>query len=133
MTLRIEDFDIHCRVVKYCFVKPLFPAENCTDNSKETKMKKHKPVLDSEEAALLEEIENGAWVEVPLTEKEKEAYAQGAAYTKSLQEKKQTTIRFSVSDLAIIKARAKEMGIGYQNLIQTLVHNYAQDKIKLEL
>jgi len=49
------------------------------------------------------------------------------------EEKKQTTIRFAVSDLAIIKARAKEMGIGYQNLIQTLVHNYAHDKTKLGL
>ena len=95
--------------------------------------KKHKAILDSEEAALLEAIENGEWVETPLTSKEKEVYAQSAAYTKSLQEKRQTTIRFSVSDLAVVKARAKEMGIGYQNLIQTLVHNYVKDKIKLEL
>lgn len=32
--------------------------------------------------------------------------------------KKQTTILFAVNDLAIIKARAKEMGMGYQNLIK---------------
>jgi len=96
-------------------------------------MKKDKLILDSEESALLEEIENSEWIETPLTEKEKESYAQSAAYTKSLQEKRQTTIRFSVNDLAIIKAKAKEMGIGYQNLIQTLVHNYAHGKIKLEL
>ena len=44
-----------------------------------------------------------------------------------------TTIRFSVRDLAIIKAKAKEMGIGYQNLIQQLVHNYAHGKTKLEI
>jgi len=39
------------------------------------------------------------------------------AYIKSLYEKWQSAICFAVSDLAIIKARAKELGIGYQNLI----------------
>lgn len=96
-------------------------------------MKKDKFIYDAEELALLDEIENNEWVDVALEKKEKERYAQSAAYTKSLQEKKQTTIRFAISDLAIIKARAKEMGIGYQNLIQTLVHNYAHDKTKLGL
>ena len=96
-------------------------------------MKKDKFVYDAEELELLEEIANGEWVDEPLTKKEADRYAQSAAYTKSLQEKKQTTISFAVSDLAIIKARAKEMGIGYQNLIQTLVHNYAHDKTKLGL
>ena len=96
-------------------------------------MKKDKFIYDAEELTLLEEIENEAWQDTPLTQKEKERYAQSAAYTKSLQEKKQTTIRFAVSDLAIIKAKAKEMGIGYQNLIQALVHNYAHDKTKLGL
>ena len=94
-------------------------------------MKQNKIILDQEELALLEEVERGEWIEEPISENESKAYAQNAKYTKSLQEKKQTTIRFSVSDLALIKAKAKEMGIGYQNLIQTLVHNYAHDKIKL--
>jgi predicted DNA binding CopG/RHH family protein len=96
-------------------------------------MAKNKIVLDNEELELLEEIERREWIDAPLSEEERENYAQNAAYTKALQEKRQTTIRFSVSDLAIIKAKAKEMGIGYQNLIQTLVHNYAHDKIKLGL
>ena len=96
-------------------------------------MKKDKFIYDAEELTLLDEIENDAWQDATLTQNEKEVYAQSAAYTKSLQEKKQTTIRFAVSDLAIIKAKAKEMGIGYQNLIQTLVHNYAQNKTKLGL
>ena len=96
-------------------------------------MAKNKFNYDAEELELLKEIEKGEWVDETLTKQESETYAQSAAYTKSLQEKKQTTIRFAVSDLAIIKARAKEMGIGYQNLIQTLVHNYAHDKTKLGL
>jgi len=95
--------------------------------------KKDKFIYDAEELELLEEIENGEWVNEPLSKEQSKTYAQSAAYTKSLQEKKQTTIRFAVSDLVIIKARAKEMGIGYQNLIQALVHNYAHDKTKLGL
>jgi len=96
-------------------------------------MTKNKLVFDNEELELLEELERGEWIDSPISKEESKAYAQNAAYTKALNEKKQTTIRFSVSDLAIVKARAKEMGIGYQNLIQTLVHNYAHDKIKLGL
>ena len=94
-------------------------------------MASKKTVYDNEELALLDEIEKGEWIDSLLTNEEREKYAQSAKYTKSLQEKKQTTIRFSVQDLAIIKAQAKELGIGYQNLIQTLVHNYARGKIKL--
>jgi len=94
-------------------------------------MPKRDVILDNEEQKLLNEIERGEWIDAPLTDSEKEAYAQNAAYTKSLNEKRQTTIRFAVSDLAIIKAQAKEMGIGYQNLIQALVHNYATGKIGL--
>ena len=96
-------------------------------------MKKNKFIYDDEELTLLKEIENSEWQDIPLQSKEKEAYAKSAAYTKSLQEKRQTTIRFSVSDLAVVKARAKEMGVGYQNLIQALVHSYAQGKTKLKL
>ena len=90
-----------------------------------------KIVYDNEELELLDEIEKGEWIESPMSQVDLEKYAQSAKYTKSLQEKKQTTIRFSVQDLAIIKAQAKELGIGYQNLIQSLVHNYATGKIKL--
>jgi len=88
---------------------------------------------DSEELTLLQEMERQEWVDAPLNEEELDLYAQSAAYTKTLNEKRQTTIRFSVRDLAIIKAKAKEMGIGYQNLIQQLVHNYAHGKTKLEM
>ena len=96
-------------------------------------MKKNEFVYDNEELALLEEIADGEWVDDTLAKDTLDAYAQSAAYTKSLTEKRQTTIRFAVNDLAIIKAKAKEMGMGYQNLIQALVHNYAHDKIKLGL
>lgn len=89
--------------------------------------------LDNEELELLKSLESGEWIDDALDVHEIDTYKNYAKYTKSLQEKKQTTIRFSVSDLAIVKAKSKELGIGYQNLIQLLVHNYATDKIKLAL
>lgn len=88
--------------------------------------------LDGEEFELLEQLESGQWEDKPLTVNEINNYKNSAKYTKSLTEKKQTTIRFSVGDLAIVKAKAKDLGIGYQNLIQALVHNYATGKLKLE-
>jgi predicted DNA binding CopG/RHH family protein len=90
-------------------------------------------LYDQEEMKLLNEIERGQWQALDLDDKEIQKYQQSAAYTKALQEKRQTTIRFPVQDIAAIKARAKELGIGYQNLIQALVHQYVEGKIKLEL
>jgi len=95
-------------------------------------MKSSEIILDNKESELLEDIESGVWLDRPLSNDETEAYKESAKYTKSLQQKRQTTIRFSVSDLAIVKAKAKDLGIGYQNLIQALVHNYAIGKVKLE-
>lgn len=92
-----------------------------------------KIVYDNEELELLDELENDQWETNTLSNEEKEKYKQSVLYTKSLNEKKKTTIRFSTQDLAIIKAKSKEIGIGYQNIIQNLVHNYAIGKIKLEV
>jgi predicted DNA binding CopG/RHH family protein len=98
----------------------------------EIQMKNNPVILDNEELNLLAEVNRGEWKDNPLSCEEIDSYREAAKYTRLLQEKRQTTIRFSVSDLAIIKAKSKEMGIGYQNLIQALVHNYATGKIKLE-
>ncbi len=83
-----------------------------------------------QELEIIENIENAKSV---LKSEDKEKYAKFAKYTKSLHAKKPVTIRFSVMDLAAIKAKAKELGIGYQNLIQALVHQFVNGKIKLEL
>ncbi|MBN2825843.1 MAG: hypothetical protein JXQ76_10990 [Campylobacterales bacterium] len=96
-------------------------------------VKMHNVILDSQELELLQEIEAGEWMDKPLSQKELHKYSQSAKYTRALQQKKQTTIRFAVNDLAIVKAKAKEMGIGYQNLIQALVHNYAKGEIELRV
>ncbi|MBT7116877.1 MAG: hypothetical protein HN901_00790 [Campylobacteraceae bacterium] len=96
-------------------------------------MMKQDIVLDNEELELLEALESDGFENKPLSKKEIEKYQNYAKYTKSLQEKRQTTIRFAVSDLAIIKSKSKELGIGYQNLIQALVHKYATGKLELNI
>ncbi len=90
-------------------------------------------ILDNEEKELLEEIENGEWRSVENLEEEKAKLAESAKYSKFLKEKKQVSIRFSVEDLIAIKSKAKQLGMGYQNLIQLLVHKYVNDETSLKL
>ncbi len=90
-------------------------------------------VLDEKEKQLLKEIEDGEWISVENLQDEVKSLTKSAKYSKLLKEKKQVSIRFSVEDLIAIKAKAKELGIGYQNLIQLLVHNYVNDKTSLKL
>ena len=90
---------------------------------------KNNIVLDNEELELLEELESDIFVDKPLTKKEIQRYQNYAKYTKALQEKQETTIKFSISDLAILKTKSKKLGIGYQNLIQV----YALGKVKLNI
>ena len=89
-------------------------------------------LYDDAELEILESLDKKDAFEKP-TQEALEHYKKSALYTKAMQTKKQTTIRFNIADLAAVKAKAKELGVGYQNLIQALVHNYAQGKIKLEL
>jgi predicted DNA binding CopG/RHH family protein len=50
-----------------------------------------------------------------------------------LNEKKQISINLKRSDLDFIKQRAKDIGISYQSIIQSLVHNYSTNKLELKL
>jgi len=48
-------------------------------------------------------------------------------------EKKQISINLKKTDLDIIKQRAANIGMSYQNIIQALVHNYSTGKLKLQI
>ena len=71
-------------------------------------MKKDEFLYDLEELEIIENIENAKSV---MKSEDKEKYAKFAKYTKFLYDKKSVTIRFSVADLAAIKAKAKELSI----------------------
>jgi predicted DNA binding CopG/RHH family protein len=49
-----------------------------------------------------------------------------------LSKSKNITIRLSLSDVTTVKNRAQEIGIPYQTIISSLVHQYAIGRIKLE-
>ena len=88
--------------------------------------------MNKEELEIVDVLDKKDRLQKPSQE-QVDRYKQVARYTKEMQTKKQTTIRFNVADLAALKAKAKEMGIGYQTLIQVLVHHYVKGKIKLEI
>ena len=50
-----------------------------------------------------------------------------------LNEKKQISINLKRADLDFIKQRANDIGISYQSIIQSLVHNYSTNKLELKL
>lgn len=81
--------------------------------------------LDDFEKDILESVENGEWVSKGNIEERKEELK---SY---LKKKKAISIRVSEADIYEIKRKALENGIPYQNLIQMLIHQYAQNKISL--
>jgi len=81
--------------------------------------------LDDFEKDILESVENGEWVSKGNIEERKEELK---SY---LKKKKAISIRVNEADIYEIKRKALENGIPYQNLIQMLIHQYAQNKISL--
>jgi predicted DNA binding CopG/RHH family protein len=89
--------------------------------------------LDDEEQSLRESFEAGEWQTVSLTAEEKQSYVSAAQRTLKTLEKRQISIKLNPADISVVKAKAQETGIPYQNIIGALIHNYAIGKIKLEI
>lgn len=87
-------------------------------------------MFDVEEKAILDALEQDKLVrsvdvdeEISLARKATKEY---------LSKSKNITIRLSLSDVTTVKNRAQEIGIPYQTIISSLVHQYAIGRIKLE-
>ncbi len=86
---------------------------------------------EKDELELLEAIESDKVKKVSFdNEKLKKIATQTLNY---LDEKKQISINIKRADLEYIKQKANDIGIPYQSIIQSLVHNYRTKKLKLEL
>jgi len=84
-----------------------------------------------EELELLDAVENETLTSVAV---DNEALKMMASDTLSyLNEKKQISINLKRSDLDFIKQRAADIGISYQSIIQSLVHNYSTNKLELKI
>ena len=75
-------------------------------------------------------IDNGEFVSIG-DKKEIEKYVKLA---KQFNKKNKTiTLRISEDDLYKLKLKALSNGIGYQNIIQSLIHKYVNEEIKIEI
>jgi predicted DNA binding CopG/RHH family protein len=86
--------------------------------------------LSVEEKAIIEYVESGQAISVDNVEKEKSRYTQIAR--SQMSKKKAISIRLLESDIERIKAKSLSQGLPYQTLISSLIHQYANGKIKLD-
>lgn len=84
--------------------------------------------LDDQERDLREAIEGGELAPVPDEEAEKEKLVRAARAT--LAKNRHISIRLSEKDLFRLRAKAGELGIPYQTLIGSILHQYAEGKVK---
>ena len=87
--------------------------------------------LTHEEKELVDYIESGDAKSVDNLKEEISRFTQMAKEQTS--KKKAISIRLSESDLYLLKKKAMSAGISYQNIIQSLIHQYTHDKIHASL
>ena len=88
-------------------------------------------LLTREEEAIVEYIEGGKAESVENVAEEISRYK---IMAKSQSEKKKAiSLRITESDLYLLKQKALETGLSYQNIIQSLIHQYTHDKIQASL
>jgi predicted DNA binding CopG/RHH family protein len=84
--------------------------------------------LDEQERDIEAAIENETLVPVENEEEWKEKLRLAARAT--LTKNRHISIRLWESDLEKLKARASELGIPYQTLIGSILHQYAEGRMK---
>ena len=87
--------------------------------------------LNREEEEIIDYIENGQAKSIDNVKEEISRYTKMAQEQSS--KKKAISIRLSESDLYLLKKKALTTGISYQNIIQSLIHQYTHGKIKASL
>jgi predicted DNA binding CopG/RHH family protein len=83
-----------------------------------------KQILDTDEQELGNDLESGAFQSVQNLEGAKQSYQQIAKDARS--KTKSITIRFNEYDLQKLKAKAISLGIPYQTLIGSVLHQFAK-------
>jgi len=84
--------------------------------------------LDEQERDIRDAIERGELIPVPNEEAVKEKLVRAARAT--LAKNRHISIRLSEKDLTRLRARASKLGIPYQTLIGSILHQYAEGKVK---
>jgi predicted DNA binding CopG/RHH family protein len=87
--------------------------------------------LDPEEQEILKDIESGKYKTVKNIREEIKRAREYARNT--INKTKNVNIRLSERDLQRLKTKAMENGLGYQTLVSAILHQYANEKIKISL
>ena len=87
--------------------------------------------LDKFEKELEKEIEREEWKRAENFEEIKNELQKGAQSI--LSKKKTVSVRISERDLMLLKRKSVETGIPYQTIISSLIRQYVEGKIKLEV
>jgi len=86
-------------------------------------------MFDKEELEILEALEgNNLHKSIDVDE---EIMLARSAAKEYLSKSKNVTLRINMMDLIGIKEKSKDLGIPYQTIINSLVHNYVTGKVKL--
>ena len=83
--------------------------------------------ITNEENKIIDYIENTNPASVANIESEKNRFQKMAASYGA--KKKAINIRLSETDIYLLKQKALENGLSYQNIIQSLVHQYTHGKL----
>jgi predicted DNA binding CopG/RHH family protein len=83
--------------------------------------------LDKEEQELLESIESEEWQSVDNLEDEIKKHREIAKNT--LKKDKRINIRLSSNDLQMLKTTAVELGMPYQTLVSSVLHQYVTGRL----
>ena len=91
--------------------------------------------LDDEERQLIKDIDNDVFVSVPNKDVETKRYASYFKnYVKNMPKKnKRIALRVANEDLEKIQKKAITSGIPYQTLISSLIRQYANGRIRINV
>jgi predicted DNA binding CopG/RHH family protein len=88
------------------------------------------PYLDDEEREIFETLDPA---KIKPDKSREEALAEWQAIVRNSQRKKPITVRIQEGDIAKLKTRALQKGIPYQTLIASILHQYAEGRLKEEV
>ncbi len=83
--------------------------------------------LDKEEQELFQSLESGEWESVDNLEEEIAQHRLAAKNT--LKKDQRINIRLSANDLESLKTNAVELGLPYQTLVSSVLHQYVSGKL----
>ncbi len=94
--------------------------------------------LDDEERATLEAFERGEYIPAPEKDqiKFRKELRESVIYTWAKREReknKNINIRMSEEDINKLKAKSLKVGIPYQTIAASILHQYANDKIEIKI